>query len=661
MGQKRRWQERVRDPRTLKRAGWILVLVGVLLVGIWAGRIAAAALSLQAHLTEAQALLEASPMETLKAHPEQVGSLLRGLRADVVTLRAARGLAQLGPALGWLPKVGPLLAQAGPLLDLADGLTEAGVQLWDGGAPVLQAWQAGALTPELALQTLSAGRPAFQAARPAAARAVTAYAQLVPAELPWRLQQPLTQLAPLLPWLEDGLRLVAAAPDLVGESAPRTYLLLVLNDDELRPGGGFITAVGEVELRAGHITRATVADSYTVDDFSRPYPLAPEPLKRFMGLDLLVFRDSNWSPDFPTAVAQALELYRPAHPASSAFDGVLAVDQVAVQRLVGAVGPLEVAGQTVTEESLLTYIHESWSPPEGEFTTEWRLSRKNFMGDLVQALQRRMESGLGDMDLTLVGKTVLQILDERHLQVALLSDPEAAAVLAARGWDGAVRAPQGDFLLVSEANVGYNKASAKIARSMAYAVDLTQTPPVATLTLTYTHTSRASIACVPETRWDPVYVQMMDRCYWAYLRVYAPPGSQLLAASRHPIPAAAMWDQAPWSGAAQTLSESAAHAVWGQGFLLPTGEQTVLSFTYTLPPTVLRQESEGVWVYHLDWQKQAGLRAVPVRVVLRLPQDVVWCDEVEGVSVRSDGLWVMESALQADRTVELRYCAQKEE
>jgi len=51
---------------------------------------------------------------------------------------------------------------------------------------------------------------------------------------------------------------------------------------------------------------------------------------------------------------------------------------------------------------------------------------------------------------------------------------------------------------------------------------------------------------------------------------------------------------------------------------------------------------------------------VPVRVVLRLPQDVVWCDEVEGVSVRSDGLWVMESALQADRTLELRYCAQKE-
>jgi len=29
--------------------------------------------------------------------------------------------------------------------------------------------------------------------------------------------------------------------------------------------------------------------------------------------------------------------------------------------------------------------------------------------------------------------------------------------------------------------------------------------------------------------------------------------------------------------------------------------------------------------------------------------------------VRSDGLWVMESALQADRTLELRYCAQKEE
>lgn len=645
--------------RNLKRGAWVLLLSGVLLVGLGSWRVLRSALSLQAHLTEAQALLEASsPMETLKTHPEQVGTLLRELRADVVALRSVRGLARLGPALGWLPKVGPLLAQATPLLDLADGLTEAGVLAWDFGEPALQAWQSGALTPELVTGMLADGREPIQAAHVAVARAQTAYAQLTPATLPWRLQQPLKQLESLLPLLDDGLSLAAVAPELLGELSPRTYLLLALNDDELRPGGGFITAVGEVEVRAGQIGGVTFADSYTVDDFSQPYPLAPEALKRFMGVDLLVFRDSNWNPDFPAAVAQGLELYRP--PREVAFDGVIAVDQIAVQRLVGALGSVKVGGETVTEESLLTYIHESWSPPGGEFTTEWRLSRKDFMGELVQAMRQRVEGALGDIDLMLAGKTVLQLLDGHHIQIALLTNPEAADVLAARGWDGAVHAPQGDFLLVSEANVGYNKASPKITRSVAYEVDLTQTPPVATLTLTYTNTSQVQIACTPETRWDPVYVEMMERCYWAYVRVYTPSGSQLLSASHHPISAEAMWGGEAWSGEAQLLSESADHTVWGQGFLLPTREQTVLSFSYTLPSTVLRQDGEGAWVYHLDWQKQPGLRQVPLGVSLRVPQNVVSCNTLEVFLVQTNGLWVFEEPLQADRALEFRYCMDKD-
>lgn len=643
--------------RNLKRGAWALLLLGVLLAGVGAGKLLRSALSLQAHLAEAQALLEGSPMETLKAHPEQVGDLLKEIRADVVALRPARGLTRLGPALGWLPKVGPLLAQATPLLDLADALTEAGVLGWNFGEPALQAWQSGALTPELATKMLAEGREPLQAAQVAVVRARAAYAQLSSEELPWRLQQPLKLLDSMLPLLDDGLSLAVVAPELLGEPSPRTYLFLALNDDELRPGGGFITAVGEVEVRSGQIGGVTFADSYTVDDFSQPYPLAPEALKHFMGIDLLVFRDSNWSPDFPAAVAQGLELYRPSREV--AFDGVIAVDQVAVQRLVGALGEVEVAGQVVTEASLMTYIHESWSPPEGKFTTEWRLSRKNFMGDLVQAMRQRVEGSLDDIDLALAGRTVLQLLDEHHIQIALLTNPEAAAVLEARGWDGAVQVPQGDFLLVSEANVGYNKASPKIARAMAYEVDLTQTPPVATLTVTYTNTSQVQIACTPETRWDPVYVEMMERCYWAYVRVYAPSGSQLLSASRHPIPAEAMWGGEAWSGEAQTLPESTAHTVWGQGFLLPTREQTVLSFTYTLPPGVLRQETEGTWVYHLDWQKQPGLRQIPVRVSLRLPQNVVSCETLEVFPVQSDGLWVFEDTLQADRTVEFRYCLNK--
>ncbi len=45
-----------------------------------------------------------------------------------------------------------------------------------------------------------------------------------------------------------------------------------------------------------------------------------------MGIDLWVFRDSNWSPDFPTAARQAVALYRPGQPVS--VDGVVALGPV---------------------------------------------------------------------------------------------------------------------------------------------------------------------------------------------------------------------------------------------------------------------------------------------------------------------------------------------
>ena len=104
--------------------------------------------------------------------------------------------------------------------------------------------------------------------------------------------------------LRQGFSALTVAPQLLGMDRPRTYLVLALNEDELRPGGGFITGVGEIRVQAGKVITMTFRDSYAVDDFTQPYPDPPEPMRRYMGLDLLVLRDSNWSPDFPTARAR---------------------------------------------------------------------------------------------------------------------------------------------------------------------------------------------------------------------------------------------------------------------------------------------------------------------------------------------------------------------
>ncbi len=355
--------EKVRlDLRTWSpvRIGLALLLLGMIALGVWAAQVYGTARSLQGHLVAVESLASGDPLLAL-SDPQAVGQLLTGLRVDVVTLqRQTGGLVRIAPALRWLPTVGPLLGDAPALLDMGEGLTEAGVILWEAGVPVLQDLQSGEgdLLESFAV-ALEQAQPHLGEARAAVQRAQEARAQLTVESLPGRLREPLGKLDAVLPWLDDGLALAQVAPDLLGMHGPRTYLLLALNEDELRPGGGFITGAGEVRLQAGRIVTMTFRDSYAADDFSLPYPDPPEPLRRFLGVDLWVFRDSNWSPDFPTAARQAIELYRPGYPVSIA--GVIAFDQQAASRLVGALGTLTVAGseEPVTGESLIAAIRQA--------------------------------------------------------------------------------------------------------------------------------------------------------------------------------------------------------------------------------------------------------------------------------------------------------------
>ncbi|HOT89979.1 MAG TPA: DUF4012 domain-containing protein [Anaerolineae bacterium] len=628
-----------------------LVIAGLLLIVFWVGQTGYAAVSLARSLKTAQTLLDGDPMA---ADVSTLGKLLRQTRRDVVTLRRNVGwLAGIGPAFRRLPKVGPLLGDAPALLTLADGLTEAGALLWDAAEPALTASNTGGSMLEKAPEVFSRLSPNLPRARAAVARALEAYATLDVAALPGRVQGPLTKIGPLLPLLDDGLTLAGMGPTLLGLDAPRTYLVLAINDGELRAGGGFISGVGEIHLESGKVAGMTFMDSYAVDDFKQPYPLAPEALRQFMGIDLLVFRDSNWSPDFPTAARQALALYRPAHPVT--VDGIVTVDMQAAQRLIDAFGPLKLpdTDEPVTGATLLEYLYSAWAPEDGNLTGEWWKQRKAFMGTLAEAIMGRVAGG--DVNWLALLKVGRQLIAEKHVMMYFV-DANVQTLLASRGWDAGLRVPQGDYAMVVEANVGYNKASAKLDRTFAYAVDLTQSPPRATMTLAYTHTSQVDIACVPEARYDPEYTQMMDRCYWGYLRLYVPQGAQLLQASRHPIPAEAVANKQAWEGNARvTVAPEGPYTVFEQALLLPTASRATVYFTYTLPDKVVRRNADGTFTYHLLWQKQAGLVGVPARVVLRLPQNAVLCPSQPHLRVGDAGTVFVDMALHIDQELSICY------
>jgi len=613
--------------RRLAWRRWFLLgalFLALALAGYKAERVWKLAQSLQGRLDRLQAAADGTADIGLR----ELGADLRGTHADLNALQREIGfLLPLMRRLGWVPGIGGDLQAAPPLLYMALSVTEAGTLAFDSLEPLIALTEDGSTdgrTLAHAVEILSDARADLEGAQIPLTRAAERRAEIDAATLSARTARWVARLDRYLPLLQAALDGGRVLPDLLGASGRRSYLVLAQNNDELRGSGGFISAAGRLTLENGEIAELVFEDAYAVDDFGRPYPDPPPPLLRYMGTDLWVFRDANWSPDHPTSAQKALELYRISRELQA--DGVLSVDQHTLQALAAAMAPLEVEGwpEPVTGENVISLIRLAWAPDEvessGRFDARWWGQRKRFINDLVGAMRARLETAPEQVDWLALARAVLKVLDERHLQIWLADSSSAAArLLGYQGWDGALRRATSDYLLVVDSNLGYNKANAIIQENLDYRVLVSADRRAqATLTVRHVNPADGEENCDHRPRYGADYTDLINRCYWDYLRVYVPAGSQLAAATAHPIAADLLITRQRQSGLAEVLPEEHGKAVYGTFSVVPCGQETITRFVYQLPQATLAR-GDGGWWYRLLAQKQAGASAVPLRVTLALP------------------------------------------
>ncbi len=594
-----------------RTAAWGLLVLGLVFLLLGTVRLGASAWRLWRNLTLLQTMAKA---------PDQL-DVARACRAvqemDADLERLGRDAGFLITLAGHLPPQSGLLHAAPDLFIVAQALTQAGRT----GCTVLTPALEGP-APSLAqlLSALQAHRDDLSAAAERLATAQAAWERVNVSALPPRLAAKAALLDQGLPMARAMLDLARVAPELLGMDGPRVYLIQALNESELRPGGGFISGLGELHVQDGQVQAMKFFDSYAVDNFRIPYPPAPEPLQRYMGIDLLVYRDSNWWPDFPASVEAAWPLYRSATPAR--FDGVIAVDQRALELLVSAMGEITVPDSDIplTAANVREYIRRSWEPPAGDPTAPgWWSERKSVMGPLAEALWQRLQAGQFDKARLAYG--VLVILREKHVQIAL-NQPEAAAALRAQGWDGSLPHGDGDFVLLVDANVGYNKVNERIRQAITYTVDLRPATPLAELRAVYTNTVKRDVPCEPSLRYPPTYQQMIERCYWDYIRVYAHPQAVLQETLTYPIPGPAILTDQAEDGAVRVSADPFGHwRVFAGLMVLPTASTQERFWRWTLPTSLVEWQGQ-TGVYRLRVQKQAGVIPYPVTVRVVLPPGV---------------------------------------
>lgn len=665
--------------RVFKKISWALAAVLILTMGFlgWKARgIYQRVQIIQQKVTALETRI--SPPPSLEQIPE-IAIQIHDLRTDIDALQTeSRPYLWLAKYGGGIPTYGGTLEQADDLLAFAQNLTAAA----DDGLSAISPAIKNALKNDQPLEVLDLllqlkdSSPKLLSAQIALAQAQAARGKINTDALLPRFQNVITKkIDPLLSSIsgafpmEDALAMVSIAPDLLGSGSagPQTYLILIQNEDELRPTGGFLTAVGTVVVKDGKVINIHIESSDKLDDFSKPYPIPPWQFEEFMNIEMFLLRDSNWYTDFPATVSWAEYFY--SYTRGSSADGVITLDMNVIVELLKVTGEVRAASVSfpISHENVQEYLRSAeQSPPKGVGTKKW--DRKQFIAELAQPILEKILNARGKTwsDLAPV---MLNLLDEKHILLQF-DNEEMAALLERRNWNGAVRIPElSDFLMLVDTNMGYNKSNAIMEMELGYSVDLTDIKqPVGVLRVEQKNHSAVDLVCEPyaTTRFlpqeaaageilDPIY--NIDECHWGYLRAYLPEGARLLRSTPQEIAdTATMLGETIPARTDDLGDENIIRAqVFGMMTLVPTQKTIISEFEYSLPARVITfDEENNLYSYHLKVQKQPGTIAHLFTFNVQIPAGY----QIENANIplfENAGIWTAQLDLRRDVWIELQF------
>ncbi|KKQ51304.1 MAG: hypothetical protein US70_C0019G0009 [Parcubacteria group bacterium GW2011_GWD2_38_11] len=359
----------------------------------------------------------------------------------------------------------------------------------------------------------------------------------------------------------------------------KNFLIMLQNEAELRPGGGFLGQYAIVKIKNGEVISTFIEDANLLDQRISAKIPAPFPFKRMMQIKNWKFRDSNFSPDFPTNVEKAKYFFRLAGRSSSGFDGVIAVNSEVFDNVIGLTGPITVPGYSgeYTKENASRKLEEQ---VEKAYIMNPEIDTQN-----RKAILKKMAPIILDKLLTLGNITKVADLFHNELKnrnvMLNFSDSNLQKLAESVHWDGTMPKDwDGDYLMAVDANMGALKSDFYIKREMIYDIDLTQPKPLVTLNIKYRHTAP--------------YGDWRTSDYHSYLRVYAPQGSNFLE-----------------SNMVSHLNTNNEFGKTYFGFMCHVliGQETNATIKYELP-----ESFSNIADYKLLIQKQSGAGDVPITV-----------------------------------------------
>lgn len=530
----------------------------------------------------------------------QVGPARQHLVAAQHAFRQVRSsLAAMGPLLP-LARITPFVRiQARGVQAFADAgvaLSDAGIGLTDSASALVQPTDAQ-VPVSGAVESLRKISASLDAAVKALNLATTRVASLDGYRLVGPVRGARDDLASRLPAINtrasSAQRGLDALLAFAGGSGPRRYLFFSQNPDEVRPTGGFIGTYG-VLVASGeglHLERFEAIDTWLAahPQAAVPPDEAPAALRFSSPPSRQTLANVNTSPDWRQASQLAADLWQKG--GEEPVDGVLSVTPGFLARVLSVLGAVEVPsyGEVVNAGNVVERFDFYTRQVEAKTTTN--VVRKDFVAELAQTvMQRLLAAPASQWDA--LAQAIGAAFDARDAMV-WSRQPQVAAAVAERRWDGTLPSGPGDFFYEGEFHYE-SKNGRTLRRTYDHQIDLR---PDGSARVTTTITID-----------NPVPASPLNSTSVIYLTVYGPQGAVLDGSSD------------PRSLPETALSGHSA-AAWFRG--AGPESRAVLKVVWDVPALV-EQSPDGTRLLRLYWAALPDHTGDVLNLRVNLPEGWRW-------------------------------------
>jgi len=484
--------------------------------------------------------------------------------------------------------------------------------------------------------------------------ATESFNQIPQGDLAAPLREAIAPFAEKMPEFKKQLSLavpiVKIVPQLAGYPESKTYLFLLSNNAELRPAGGFIGTYGILKVADGEFVNFDTHDVYAIDGPSEEFlhVTPPPPIHKYLKVNNWYMRDSNWSPDFPTAAEKTLWFYSeeangisqhrgapiPEAPLVN-FNGVISINPTLVADLLGVVGPITIDNQTFNSENLIDVLEYQ---VEVAFLAEGipRAQRKEIIAVLADELMDRLFNLPASQWIDVI-QIMEKRLEDKHM-IVYEKDPDIQDALVAQNWAGEVIQTDGDYVLVIDANLASLKTDPFVERDIKYNLSFNENNELeATVTIHYKNTATFT--------WKTTR-------YRTYTRVYAPEGSEIISVAGH-LRDDRLANPNLEPGEVDVYDELG-KTVFGAFTSIEPGREGELVFRYKLPEDLSKDILKGN-DYNLYFQKQAGTAGHGLTLELEFDKNLKQATPPELEADWGDQTYYLETDIGLDRRVDIEF------